>query len=160
MTSRPFSVGSFFTSRSRLRSKVRAVASSRSTSSLVTSLIEMKCRLGGGEGGRRSSRMTRISAIVAPLLWRWNEQDLVDLVHLDELHLDALVTGCRKVLADVVGADRQLAMAAIDEHSELDALGPAVVEDGFDRRADRSPRVENVVDEDDRLPLEREVECR
>jgi hypothetical protein len=35
--------------------------------------------------------MTRISAIVAPLLRRWNEQNLVDLVHLDELHLDALL---------------------------------------------------------------------
>src|SRR3954468_3732680 len=104
MTSRPFSVGSFFTSRSMLRSNVRAVASRRSTSSRVTSWIEMKCRLGGGAGGRRSSRMTRMSAIVrAPLFWRWNEQDLVDLVHLDELHLDALVAGGRKVLADVVG---------------------------------------------------------
>src|SRR5204863_8470066 len=114
MTSRPFSVGSFFTSRSRLRSNVRAVASSRSTSSRVTSLIEMKCRLGGGAGGRRSSRMTRISAILVSLLWRWDEQDAVDLVHLDELHLDALVTGGRKVLADVVGADRQFAVAAGD----------------------------------------------
>src|SRR3954467_14693695 len=120
MTSRPLSVGSFFTSRSRLRSKVRAVASSRSTSSLVTSLIEMKCRFGGGAGGRRSSRMTRMSAIVAPLLWLWHEQDLVDLIHLDELHLDALVAGGRQVLADVVGPDRQLTMAAVDENCELD----------------------------------------
>src|SRR5438876_7904970 len=104
ITSRPLSVGSFLTSRSMLRSNVRAVASRRSTSSRVTSLIEMKCRFGGGAGGRRSSRMTRISAIVT-LLWRGNEQDLVDLVHLDELDLDALVAGGRKVLADVVGTD-------------------------------------------------------
>src|SRR2546430_11782694 len=102
ITSRPFRVGSFLTSRSRLRSNVRAVASSRSTSSRVTSLIEMKCRFGGGAGGRRSSRMTRISAIVAPLLWRGHEYKLVDLVDLDELHLDALVAGGREVLADVV----------------------------------------------------------
>ena len=85
------SVGSFFTSRSMLRSSVRAVASSRSTSSRETSLIEMKCRLGGDVGGRRSSRMTRISAILVGLLWCGNEQDAVDLVHLDELHLDALI---------------------------------------------------------------------
>src|SRR6185503_11933386 len=111
MTSRPLSVGSFFTSRSRLRSNVRAVASSRSMSSLVTSLIEMKCRFGGGAGGRKSSRMTRMSAIVTPLFWRWNEQNLVDLVDLDELHLDALVPRGREVLADVVGPDRQLTMA-------------------------------------------------
>ena len=40
MTSLPLSVGSFFTSRSRLRSNVRAVASRRSRSSRVTSAIE------------------------------------------------------------------------------------------------------------------------
>src|SRR5438552_1850764 len=113
-----------------LRSSVRAVASSRSTSSRVTSLIEMKCRFGGGAGGRRSSRMTRISAIVGtPLLRGWNEQDAVDLVHFHELHLDALVAGGRKVLADVVGADRQLAVAPVDEDGELDPLRAAVVEE-------------------------------
>src|SRR5881398_3424462 len=90
ITSRPLSVGSFLTSRSTLRSNVRAVASSRSMSSRVTSLIEMKCRRGGEAGGRRSSRMTRMSAIVT-LLWRGDEQDAVDLVHLEQLHLDALV---------------------------------------------------------------------
>src|SRR5437016_9367992 len=111
ITSRPLSVGSFLTSRSMLRSNVRAVASSRSTSSRVTSLIEMKCRFGGGAGGRRSSRMTRISAMVWFLLWGWDEQNAVDLVHLDELHLDALVARGRKVLADVVGSDRQFAVA-------------------------------------------------
>src|SRR5262249_36184790 len=160
MTSRPLSVGSFLTSRSRLRSNVRAVASRRSTSSRVTSLIEMKCRLGGGAGGRKSSRMTRMSAMVAPLLRRWYEQDLVDLVDFHELHLDALGARGREVLADVVGADRQLAVAAVDEHGELDAIGAAVVEQRLDRGADRPSGVEDVVDEHDRLPLEREVERR
>src|SRR5919197_2121403 len=115
ITSRPLSVGSFFTSRSRLRSNVRAVASNRSTSSRVTSWIEMKCRFGGGAGGRRSSRMTRMSAIVTPLFRRWYEQNLVDLVDLDELHLDALVARGREVFADVVGTDRQLAVPSVDE---------------------------------------------
>src|SRR5207247_1190929 len=88
MTRRPLSVGSFLTSRSRLRSKVRAVASSRSMSSRVTSLIEMKCRRGGAAGGA------------------------------------------------------------------------SVVEERLDRSADRAARVEDVVDENDRLPLERKVEGR
>src|SRR3954447_2448041 len=160
MTRRPLRVGSFFTSRSRLRSKVRAVPSSRSMSSLVTSLIEMKCRFGGGAGGRRSSRMTRMSAIVRCLLWRWYEQNLVDLVHLDELHLDALVTRGREVLAHVVGTDRQLTVTAVDEDGELDALGASVVEQSLDRGPDRATGVEHVVDEDDGLPLELEIECR
>jgi hypothetical protein len=43
----PRSVGSFFISRSSERSKSRAVASSRSTSSRVRSAIEIRCRRGG-----------------------------------------------------------------------------------------------------------------
>ena len=89
-----------------------------------------------------------------------DEQDGVDLVHLDELHLDPLAAGGRQVLADVVGPDRQLAVAAVDEHGELDARGPAVVEQRLDRRADRAAGVEDVVDEDDRPSVEREVELR
>ena len=56
----------------------------------------------------------------------------------------------RQVLADVVGPDRQLAVAAVDEDRELHARRPAVVEERVDRRADRAARVEDVVDEDDR----------
>src|SRR5919204_5217632 len=164
-TVRPRSVGSFFISRSRLRSKLRAVASSRSTSSRVRSRIEIRCRRGGGSGGTASARMTRISGlrplVTTSLLFGGRDQeDLVDLVHLEELHLDALLARGREVLAHVVGADRQLAVAAVDEHGELDARGPAVVEQGVDRGADRAARVEDVVDEDDRAALEREVELR
>src|SRR6266700_898516 len=160
ITSLPLSVGSFFTSRSMLRSSVRAVASSRSMSSRETSLIEMKCRLGGDVCGRRSSRMTRISAILVCLLWCGNEQNAVDLVHLDELHLDSLVAGGRKVLADVVGTDRQLAVAAVDEHRQLDAVGSAVVEERLDPGADRAAGVEHVIDEHDGFAFERKVQRR
>src|SRR5581483_6576564 len=92
------------------------------------------------------------------LLGSVDEQHAVDLVDLDELHLDALVARRREVLADVVGPDRQLAVAAVGEHGELNARRPAVVEEGLDRGADRPAGVEDVVDEDARLALEREVE--
>jgi hypothetical protein len=93
-------------------------------------------------------------------LLRRNEQDAVDLVHLDELDLDALVAGGGQVLADVVGADGQLAVAAIGEDGELHAVGAAVAEERLDRRADRAAGVEDVVDEDACHSLEREVERR
>src|SRR6266508_3247002 len=98
---RPRSVGSFFISRSSERAKLRAVPSRRSTSSLVRSSIEIRCRRGGGAGGRMSSRMTRISPISEPpgdiggwmgcehqaagshlLLGCGDQQDAVDLVDL------------------------------------------------------------------------------
>ena len=64
--------------------------------------------------------MTRISPNGCLLLGQ--EQDAVDLVHLDELHLDPLAARGRQVLADIVRANRQLAVAAVDERRELDAL--------------------------------------
>jgi hypothetical protein len=88
----------------------------------------------------------------------WDEQDAVDFVHLDELDLNALVAGGWQVLTDVVGADRQLAVATIGEHGELHAVGPAVAEQGLDRGADRAARVEDVVDEDDGHALDRKVQ--
>src|SRR5829696_2763996 len=51
-------------------------------------------------------------------------------------------------------------VTAVGEAGELDARRPAVVEERIDRRADRPARVEDVVDEDDGAPLEREVELR
>src|SRR6266508_3380449 len=160
ITSLPRSVGSFFTSRSRERSNVRAVASSRSTSSRVRSAIESRWRRSDGGGGRSSSPTRWMSGICGLLLWRGQQEHLVDLVDLDELHLDSLAAGGREVLADVVGADRQLAVAAVGEHRQLHLGGPAVGEEGLDRGANGAARVEHVVDEDHRLPLEREVETR
>ena len=97
---------------------------------------------------------------LSPLLGLADEHDLVDLVDLDELHLDALVARGRQVLADVVGPDRQLAVAAVGEHGELDARRAAVLEQRVDRGADRAAGVEDVVDEDHGAPLELEVELR
>src|SRR5919204_3339515 len=159
-TSLPRSVGSFFTSRSRERSNVRAVASSRSTSSRVRSAIESRWRRSEGGGGSSSSPTRWMSGIGGPLLWGGQQEHLVDLVDLDELHLDALAAGGREVLADVVGADRQLAVAAVGQHGQLNLRGSTVCEQRLDRGPDRPSRVEDVVDEDHRLALEREVEPR
>src|SRR5581483_528894 len=94
------------------------------------------------------------------LLGSGDEQNLVDLVHLDELHLDALAAGRRQVLADVVGTDRKLSVAAVTDDGELDTRGPAVVEERLDCGADRAARVEDVVDEHAGLALERKVDPR
>ncbi len=66
----------------------------------------------------------------------------------------------RQVLADVVGADRQLAVAAVGEHGELHALGAAVGEQRLDRGAHGAPGEEHVVDDHDREPGDVEVDVR
>src|SRR5215210_7098452 len=118
---RPRSVGSFFISRSSERAKLRAVPSNRSMSSLDSSATDSRWRrsAGGCCGGSRASRMTRSSAMV--FLRGWDEQDAVDLVDLDELDLDPLAAGGREVLADVVGTDRKLSVAAVGQARELHA---------------------------------------
>src|SRR5439155_22618778 len=140
-TVRPRSVGSFFISRSSERPRLRAVLSRRSTSSRVRSAIEIRCLCADVLGGTRSSGTTWISGI-----WRFllaDEHDAIDLVHLDELDLNALAPGRGQVLANVVGPDRQLAVSAVGEHRELHARRASVVEERLDGGADRAPRVED-----------------
>ena len=84
----------------------------------------------------------------------------VALVELDELDLDPLAAPGREVLADVVGPDRKLAVAAVDEDRELHASRPPELEERVDRGADRPPRVQHVVHEDDGHPLDRERDAR
>ena len=91
---------------------------------------------------------------------RGRDRDLVDAVELAHAHVDVLGARGRQVLADVVGADRQLAVAAVGEHGELHALGAAVVEQRLDRRAHGAPGEEHVVDDHDRAPGDVEVDVR
>ena len=60
------------------------------------------------------------------------------------------------VLAHVVGADGQLAVAAIDQHRQPDRGRPALVDQRVHRRAHGAAGVEHVVDDDHRRLLERE----
>ena len=55
----------------------------------------------------------------------------------------------RQVLADVVGPDRQLAMAAVDDDGELHGVRPAVVVERVERGAHRAAGEEHVVDQHD-----------
>ena len=80
--------------------------------------IESRCFMPGPPRGRRS-----------------DDRHLVDPVELLDAHVDALGARGREVLADVVGADRKLAVAAVDQHGELDRARA-----GRSRRARRSPR--------------------
>ena len=101
-----------------------------------------------------------LSAAPTRRLARRRDRDLVDAVDLLEADVDPLLARGRQVLADVVGADRKLAVAAVDEHRELDALRAPVVEEGLDRGAHGAAGEEDVVDEDDRAAGEVEVEVR
>ena len=70
-------------------------------------------------------------------------------VDLDELHHDLVVARSGHVLAHVVGADRELPVAAVDQHGQLDRARTAVFGQRVQRRAHRAPGHQHVVDQHD-----------
>src|ERR1700686_1676755 len=77
----------------------------------------------------RPSSSTR----AATIFLAGNDPRLVDAVVFRHQDLDALRVRRGDVLSDVVGPDRQLAMAAIDQHRQLDGLRAAEVHQGVHR---------------------------
>src|SRR5262245_38815457 len=69
-------------------------------------------------------------------------------VDFAEVDLDVLGAAGREVLPDVVGADRQLAVTAVDHDRELDGLRPTELEQRVERGPHRAPGEQHVVDED------------
>ena len=74
-----------------------------------------------------------------------------------EPDLDRLDQRGRQVLAHEVGADRQLAVAAVDQHGEPDGAGPADVVDRVEGGPDGAPGEQHVVDEHDDLAVDAAV---
>ena len=70
-----------------------------------------------------------------------------DDLHAVGTHPHVLGATGREVLADEVGADRQLPVAAVDEHGELHGARPAVLGDGVEGGAHGAAGVQHVVDE-------------
>src|SRR5882757_2512800 len=113
------------------RSRIASIAS-RSTSSMLMRLFMMEFSCQGLRG------------------LGFGDAHLVDAVDLLQPHVHPLLAGGGQVLADVIGAEGKLAVAAVAEDGELDPLGAAVVEEGLDRGADRAAGEEDVIDQDDR----------
>ena len=91
---------------------------------------------------------------------RCGDRDLVAPVELAQPHVDVLAARGRQVLADVVGPERQLAMAAVGEHGELHAVGAPVVEQRLDRGAHGATGEQHVVDDHDGQAGDVEVDVR
>ena len=78
------------------------------------------------------------------------------LVDFLKLHFDDFVVGGLDVAADELGFDGQLAVAAIDQHQQVDARRAAVIEQSVERGADGAAGVEHVVHQDDVFALDGE----
>src|SRR2546429_9302807 len=74
-----------------------------------------------------------------------NDHRLVDAVLLGDQDLDVLCIGGGHVLAHVVRPYRQLAVAAVDEHGELNRAWPPKIHERVHRRARRAAMVDDIV---------------
>src|SRR6267142_6766837 len=134
----PRSAGTFLISRPAISCNEAAVSTSNTISAASSSRIVT-----------RSFRVQPMSGLL-----RLFDHDPVLAVMFSQAHRDALALGCRQVLADVVGANRQLAVPTIDEDGELDHLGPSEIDEGVERGPDRPPGEQHIVDQDHRLVLD------
>src|SRR5207244_6123599 len=82
------------------------------------------------------------------------DHDLVHAVRLREPDLYLLAARGGDVLADVVGADRELAVTAVDEDRELDRPRPPEVDERVHRRADGPAGEDDVRSEERRVGRE------
>ena len=134
-TTLPRSVGTFGIER---RSTSANASATRRTSAMPAgprSATERRCG-----GGHLSSRVPIHDAVLADV--------------------DHLLAAGREVLADVVGTDGQLTVAAVDHDGELDGAGPAEVVEGVEGGPDGPPREEDVVDQHDHPAGQVDRGCR
>ena len=71
------------------------------------------------------------------------------------MDLDPFLPGGRDILTDVVGANRQLAVATIHQHGQLDLGRTTGLDHGVDRGPHRPSVEEDIVDQKDRTTVDR-----
>src|SRR5688572_2586662 len=130
----PRSNGTFFTSRSVTPTNDSAVSRICTRMARGNPSMERRC----------CSSPLELSCGLLCTLGLQSEHQLAAVLALQP---QALARGHLDARADVLGADRQLAPAAVGEHHERNARRPAVVEQLVHRRAHRAPAVEHVVDQ-------------
>src|SRR5262249_3407 len=132
----PRSAGTFLMSRSEISLKDAAVSRMATMSPPGPPSSPSRCRCVNAMG--RSSLWP--SAL---------DDDLVHAVRFREAHRDTLAAGRGEVLADVIGTNGELAVAAVDQDGELDRLRAPEVDQRVHRGARGAAREEHVVDEED-----------
>src|SRR5208283_4309431 len=104
----------------------------------------------------RSSIETTSNFGSLAMLLRFAYQDPVETIDFAQLDVNALALGGWNILADEIGANWHLALAAIDQHRELNRFGTAEIRYRTEGGTHGAPGVEHIIDEDHALAIERE----
>ena len=91
---------------------------------------------------------------------RSTDIDRVFMIERRHLDLDALIEGAGDVFSDIVCADRQLPMPAVDQYGQLDLPCPAKAGDRIHGRPDRASLEKDIIHQDDLFVLYRNGRCR
>ena len=89
-------------------------------------------------------------ATVTPI----NEKNLVDPICLHESNVDPLIIHDIDILPDDIGANRQLAGAAIDQNRDKNSFRLAKTLDRLQCRANRATAINHIVNQDDGLVVD------
>jgi hypothetical protein len=87
------------------------------------------------------------------------EKDFVALATLDKVDVDIIIRRGRHIFSDEIGFDRQLPVAAVNQHGQLDAAGAAEIIERIQGGADGAPAVEHIVHQHDSFSrdIERDI---
>src|SRR4029077_123742 len=94
---------------------------SRVTTCLNASVVSRTKLISSAVNSRRPRRSLRVQRVVMSSSFFFQPNSIRSVVGFLQAHLNLFVRCGRQILADVIGTNRQLAMAAIDQYSELDA---------------------------------------
>src|ERR1051325_3272795 len=167
MTSWPRRAGTFLTGRSETSLKPSAVSRIREISSGLRGSMPSRSFVRSEEVWARID-LSPESWVLGPecinsgprtqdpaLRSFLHDQDFILAVRFRELDLDHLVRVGRHGLADDVGVDGELAVAAVDQHGQHDLARAAEVDQGVGRGAHGAAGVEDVVDQHHDLVVDR-----
>src|SRR5438552_9679448 len=111
------------------------------------------------DNSRRPSRSLRLQRVLMKFAFAFSffdKPNAVRLVGAADLYPHFFIRCRRQIFSDVIGANWQLAMPTIDQRGELNPGRPPKRIDRVHRRARGATSIENVIDNDDRAPFQRD----
>src|SRR5689334_19517200 len=110
---------------------------SRPVTSLKESAVSSTSVISSTDKGARLSKSLRLRLMASSASRLGNDHSVI-LPMLFQQDLDFFLARCWQILSDVRGLDRQLAMAAINQHRQLDLFRSSEIHQAVHRRTDRA----------------------
>src|SRR5436190_12523659 len=128
---------------------------SRVPTCLNASVVSRTKLISSAVSSRRPRRSLRVQRVVMSSSFSFQPSAIRFVVDFLQAHLNLFPHRGRQIFSDVIGPNRQLAMAAIDQYSELNTRGTAERIDCIHRCTHSATGIKDVIDNDHRPILQR-----